>query len=298
MNPKGGSEILYENLIKHVGHCWPTDVNLVLSTCNNALVDRAKKNVIWQHLSYDQQGVQELSNPDFVKLVDRFVFVSNWQRTEFLNRFELPTKSSVVIKNAITPIEYKEKPKDRLKIIYTSMPNRGLEILLDALSLINRTDIEVDIYSSNILYGSAYSQQVAGSWDRLFHRCKTTPYINYKGFAFNLAVRKALQSAHILAYPSIFEETSCLAAIEALAAGCKVVTTNLAALPETCGNWASYVNYTPNYRQLTEDYARVLSDEIDNYWKNDSLKEQSNWYNANYSWDNRKLEWIDFIKNI
>ena len=87
----------------------------------------------------------------------------------------------------------------------------------------------------------------------------------YKGYAMNKAVHKAVQQAHILAYPSIFEETSCLAAIEAGAAGCKIVTTDYGALKETCGDWASYIEFTPNRRELVQNYAELLQKEIDNY---------------------------------
>lgn len=297
MKPKGGSEILYENLVKYVEHDWPAHINLILSICDMQLVDHAKKNVVWQHLSYDQGAVMGMVNLSFINSIDYFVYVSEWQRTQFLERFP-NNKKSIVIRNAINPIEYKSKPKDKIKLVYTSMPNRGLEILLDALTLMNRDDIEVDIFSSNTIYGSSYSSQTYGQHDYLFHKCKTSPYINYKGYALNQAVRKSLQSAHILAYPSIFEETSCLSVIEALAAGCKVVTTNLGALPETCGKWAEYVPYSEDRAELVERYSSVLSKEIDNYWQNTNLKEQSDWYNSEYSWETRKTDWVNFIKSI
>jgi glycosyltransferase involved in cell wall biosynthesis len=44
-------------------------------------------------------------------------------------------------------------------------------------------------------------------------------------------------------YPSIFEETSCVSAMEALAAGVHVITNNLGALYETCSEWPVYVTY-------------------------------------------------------
>ena len=41
-------------------------------------------------------------------------------------------------------------------------------------------------------------------------------------------------------YPSIFEETSCASALEALASGVHVITNNFGALYETCAEWPVY----------------------------------------------------------
>lgn len=299
MNPIGGSEILYNNLIKYTGQDWKTSVNLISSFTDPKFVDNSKINVVWQHLYTDQGAVQGMSFSEFTNKIKYWIYVSNWQLDSFKEKFQIDNLNNRVIKNAIDPIEFKEKPSNKIRLIYTSMPDRGLEILLNALKIINRKDIELIVYSSTIIYGKGYSESRRGLYDHLFNQCKTTPNILYKGYGMNQAVRKALQTAHILAYPSIYPETSCLAAIEAGAAGCKIVTTDYGALVETCNGWAKHVPYTKNYNELTENYAYELNKTIEDYWNQSSnIVDQSKWFNDYYSWQNRKLEWQQFFNSI
>lgn len=301
MRPLGGSEILNNNLLKYTGQDWQKNVNLVLSVCDPAFIDPARINVIWQHLAYDQGAIRGMADSNFIQSIDHFVYVSNWQLDRFRDRFFVDLSQNHVIKNAIEPIEFKEKPTDKIKLIYTSTPNRGLEVLLKAFKILDRKDIELIVFSSNIIYGKGYSNQLAGTHEHLFHQCRTTPGIIYRGYAMNKAVRQALQQSHILAYPSIYEETSCLAAIEAGAAGCKIVTTNLGALPETCDKWATYVEYQygDDLDLLAERYAVTLNTAIDSYWANSyTINEQSLWFNEQYSWHTRAQEWLEFFSKI
>jgi len=289
MNPQGGTELLYSNLKKYVGVNWSTNINLILSVCHQSMIVPDKTNILWQHLHTDQAAIAGMYDQTFIDSIQQFVYVSNWQRQQYQEKFNISHANNLVIKNAVEPIEFRDKPNDRLRLIYTSMPNRGLDVLLDAFTLVNR-DVELIIYSSNIIYGNGYHNLIGKQNDQMFNRARTMKNVSYRGYATNKAVRLALQSSHILAYPSTFEETSCLAAIEAGAAGCKIVTTRLGALPETCGKYATYV-YSDR-KILVEQYAQALQEAIDNYQNNMyTLKEQSDWFNEQYSWKNRKKEW-------
>lgn len=299
MKPSGGTELLFGNFQKYVRPDWSNVFNLIVSMCWHKLVDPTKINVLWQHLMLDQYNTLNMRDRNFVDRVQYFVYVSDWQKQQFENHFDTPFSTNITIRNAIEPIVFKEKTKDKIRLIYTSTPNRGLSVLLDSFKLLNRDDVELHVYSSNIIYGKNWQSMDMSKYNELIHRCKTTKNIVYKGYALNNAVRKAVQDAHILAYPSIYEETSCLAAIEAGAAGCKIVTTNLGALPETCDKWATFVDYKygDDLGDLSQRYADILNREIDNYNTN-SIEEQSQWFNDFYSWDNRAIQWNKLIEQI
>lgn len=295
MAPKGGTEILWSGFKKWVNNDLASRVNIILSDCNPALLSSTKPNILWQHVDTDQGVARGMGNPEFVSRLDRIVFVSNWQMNKWIETFNLPPQKCVVLLNAIEQIEWTERDRsNKLRLIYTSTPWRGLEVLVEAFKLLGRSDVELDVYSSTVIYGVHF---MPNAYQWLFDRCKQTPGINYRGYASNKAVVKACQRAHIFAYPSIFAETSCLAAIEAGAAGCRLVTTDLGALPETCGPSAVYTSY--DLAGLVERYSELLGQQIDNYWNNYSyLVEQSKYFNNQYSWNNRRIQWEDLIKEL
>jgi glycosyltransferase involved in cell wall biosynthesis len=293
MLPSGGTEILHKNLLKYVE--IPKNINLMISICNTRNIENNKKNILWQHLSYDQANVKPMIYKNFTDGIDSFVFVSNWQCIEFDKAFNIPSDRSVVIKNAIDPIEFIERPKEKkIKLIYTSMPNRGLELLLDCFEYIGRDDVELDVYSSTLIYGSGFYMQENIKYEKLFERAKNMKNVNYFGYASNEDVRLALQNSHILSYPSIFEETSCMSIIEAGAAGCNIVSTNLGAIPETASEFGKLVPINNLYDELVVSYSNALNETIDNYYSSENKKllvEQSKFYNNFYSWENRKKDW-------
>jgi glycosyltransferase involved in cell wall biosynthesis len=303
MKPAGGSEILLSGLYKHTNISQYDDINLIMSNPYLDKIKYTKKNLLWQHLSYSDESLKPgYQDPSFMNAINSFVYVSNWQHEKYRWIFRIPLENAYVIKNAIEPIEFKPKPKGgKLKLIYTSAPFRGLDMLLPAFEMLGRDDVELDIYSSAKLYGSGYEAHTNGVYEEHFDIARNMKNVNYMGYATNDEIKKALQEAHIFAYPSTFEETCCLAMVEAGAAGCRMVTTNLGALFETGSEYARLMPMQAVPETFIPAYAKALNEEIDNYWSisiQESLKEQSDFYNKYYSWDLRAKEWNRLFDKI
>jgi len=301
MAPLGGSELQWNALFSKLPSELLKNKNIIKSICDPKTLVKDKINILWEQLSYDQPNVQALRDRKYVDDLDWIIFNSHWSYNQFRLRFKIPEYKTRVLQNFIHPFPHPlKKDNSKIKLIYTSTPWRGLAILMRTVEMLNekRNDFEVDIYSSTLVYGSNFDELNKKKYQSLFDKCIEIPNINYKGYATNEEVRQALMKSHILAYPCIFEETSCLAAIEAMAAGCKVVTTNYGALPETCGRFARYICFEPHVQRLIDSYVEVLSEEMDNIFSEktlESLQCQVTHYNTEWSIETRLKEWEAFL---
>jgi len=300
MNPKGGTEILRANLEKRIN---PKKYGINLMTFFNHpdnLVS-GKSNVLWNHQNIDQPSIVGLTDPEGVKELDGVIFVSNWQMENYRRIVDLPLDKCYVIKNAIEPIDWVEKPREKIKLVYTSTPWRGLDVLLHIFEELDRDDVELHIYSSTKIYGDKFDLENKLLFTDLFQKAKSMKNVVYHGYKNNDKVRSALQQSHILAYPSTFEETSCLAVIEAASAGCGVVTTNIGALPETSCGWADMTSIQSSLEEFSRRYISILDNAINQYWeKYDKgvFLEQARFFNNHYSWDNRIGTWREVFAEI
>lgn len=105
----------------------------------------------------------------------------------------------------------------------------------------------------------------------------------------------------ILAYPSTFEETSCIAVIEALSAGLRVICSNIGALPETTEGWARIYNYRVDTKTHAELFSKILSEEIEKIKSGElisELKKQIEIYRTKWNWDTRINEWKELFIQI
>jgi len=231
---------------------------------------------------------------------DKLVFVSNWQMQAYQKHYGLPWYKCVVLHNAIEPIPYVEKPKDKIKLIYHTTPHRGLNILISAFDNLCKEfdNIELDVYSSFKIYGW---EQRDEPYQELFDFCKAHPKINYHGAVPNSEVRAALQQAHIYAYPNTWLETSCISLLEAMSAGLFCVHPNYGALYETAANWTWMYQWQDNARDHAKMFYELTSNAIRMYNHNDTtktLQAQKAYIDAFYGWQNRKNQWQNLLVSM
>lgn len=297
--PMGGTELMYEELIKRL----PQDIKDKVSIFNYPVyADFTKPTIYWNQLSYDQQAVQFLTDPNNVEKIDRIVFVSHWQAEQFRLRFGIPGYKTAVIKNACIGVGKRESGKrDKVRLCYTSTPWRGLDVLVKAWKLLDPQDCELHVFSSTKIYGKDFAISAAGNYEDLFDECRETPGIVYRGFSTNESLRNELHTFDIMAYPNTFEETSCIAVIEALTAGLRVITSNLGALPETTEGWARIYPYLMNKDKHAEVFANILKEEIEKIKTGEldnHLEFQKHVYDSRWHWDSRIEEWTNLLDGL
>jgi len=297
----GGGDNQLRLLLKYLPDESFKDINLILNSTNDDLIEKDKINVLWVHHFVNQKEVQNLNSKDYLNKLDWIVFNSNWNFEKFVYQFKIPENKSVVIRNAIEKIVFTQKPKNKLNLIYHTTPWRGLVHLLKVFKNLNLENVELNVCSSTKIYGKKFDDTLGKKYENLFNECKSSKNVNYIGFLENKKTIDLLKAMHIFTHPSIWPETSCIAAIEAMAAGCEVLTTNLGALYETCSPFANFVSFDRNFSNLEKKYSKALVKSIKNYWSEENqykLKLQSEIINATYSWDVRSIEWKNFFNEI
>jgi len=295
----GGSENQLRLLLKHLPDESFKDINLILNNTNHDLIEKNKINVLWMQHFVNQEEAKNLGSKDYVNKLDYIVFNSNWNFEKFQYQFKIPESKSLVIKNAIEKIDFHEKPKDKINLIYHTTPWRGLIHLLKVFKRLNLQNTELNICSSTIIYGKKFDSILGKKYENIFEECKNTKNVNYLGFVENNKIIELLKNMHIYSFPSIWPETSCISAIEAMAAGCEIVTSNLGALYETCAPFATFVGFDSNFDNFEKKYQKALENSIKNFWSKENQKRiqlQQEVINLTYSWTIRSKEWISFFE--
>jgi len=262
-------------------------------------IDNSLIPIYWLHDLPGDPESDHLAAGGYTKF-EKLVFVSNWQMQGYINHYKIPWYKCTVLQNAIEPIPSIEKNYDKIKLIYHTTPHRGLQLLVPAfIKLAEKYDnIELDVFSSFKIYGW---EQRDEPYKALFDLCREHPRINYHGYQPNDVVRKALQEAHIFAYPSMWLETSCIALLEAMSAKCLCVHSNYGALYETGANLTWMYQYQEDPRDHIISFYNELDKAITNIQNEHligSLDTNKAFIDATYNWDRRAMEWNSLLTSI
>lgn len=301
-NAKGGTELMQERLANSVSPDLLKNTQIIAS--RSRILIPNMKHVFWLHDLHADPEVRHLINPEERDKYNMLVFVSNWQMQQYNTFLGVPYNKSVVIENGIIPIEENKKFDDAIHIVYTPTPHRGLEILIPVFDVLSKkySNIVLDVFSSFKLYGWEERDE---PYKELFEKCKQHSKINYYGTVSNEEIRNHISKCHIFAYPSIWQETSCLTLIEAMSAKCLSIHPNYAALPDTSGSLNLMYQYQEDlnvhanhFAQILESAIKIMQDDKMSNYISDKLNFIKTYTDFRFNWENKKQQWEALLQSL
>lgn len=228
---------------------------------------------------------------------DHVVAVSDHHRAVLLAAATLDPARVHVRRNAMAPAFAGLTPRrdGPPRLAYTSTPFRGLDVLLAIFPRLRQRhpDVMLDVYSSLAVYGT---DPAADPCRNLYGIAESLAGVTWHGSIPQPDLAPALAATDLLAYPNTFPETSCIAVIEALAAGCHVVTSDLGALPETTQGFADLVPFDGQDRaRFALDFLAALDKALTSLH---DPTDQIATLNRTATWDIRAREWVKLISRI
>ena len=140
-------------------------------------------------------------------------------------------------------------------------------------------------------------------YSELYELCRSLPGAEYVGPVSQVELARAMVDVDVLAYPCTFAETSCIAAMEAMASGALIVTSDLGALGETTARFGRLIGLNGDHTGMARDYAAFISKELteaarDPHTTALRLAEQRRHARDNYTWARRAEEWTAWLRAL
>jgi glycosyltransferase involved in cell wall biosynthesis len=195
----------------------------------NSRIDRtvAKLKVWW---SCDQYTVGDFGA--FSKLVDLIVAISPYHKAHLINHWGIEASKIWVVDLGVLVSDYLEEvAKVKNRLIFCSVPDRGLQALQAAWVLVKRSvpDATLTITSDYSLW-----DPIAGPRNS-YHRLiwAGSEGVQFLGNINRKELTRLQQEAEIHAYPCTYEELFCISVAECQVAGAIPVTSSLGAVSTT-----------------------------------------------------------------
>lgn len=274
INANGGTEIAKRSLGTLIDPELQKHFQVIASRTRE--LDESKIRIFWAHdLPEDPESIK-FRDLKFQQLFHKFVFISDWQynRYQLIHGVPYDTKSTVLetgipidpeVDGTPFPHLWDKSSEPLTRVVYTSTPQRGLHILVEAFDRIaaKHPNAHLDVFSSFKIYGWPDADK---PFEPLFDRIRNHPQMTYHGVVPNADLQLHLQKSHIFAYPSIWLETSCRAMIEAAYNQLICIHPNFGALAETSGKMTRiYHGDFVDQHKHVDIFAQTLDDTLNQF---------------------------------
>lgn len=274
---------------------WDVFISLRMPSIFASNQVRAKYKAIWtqDELMEPNQFLSQIWS------VDEIYYVSDWQRRHYESQLpETVQKMAFVTKNGIDlqridkAIEGVEKIPNQL--IYISRPERGLEPLLQIFPKIKAAipDATLKVCRYYSMYEPNPNVKMICEWaDRAIEE---TEGVEYLGNLNKEQLYHAIAESELMVYPGVpnFNETSCIAALEAQACRTPLICSKKGALVETNdgGIWLDGDAFDSSYQTR---FANVVTSFLtgQNTTMQKRIAKGRQWVEENYQFSQITQEW-------
>lgn len=209
---------------------WASKLNILwlhdLALHRSAMAVRSgmwNTDIVWTVSEFHKKQVCEIYgiNPEIVKAitngVDLGLFNSGRDNDPIVNKLD----------------------REKIKLLYSSRPERGLIHQVREGGIMERLakiDPRFHLYVCNY---QNVTPDMRDLYEYLYARIEELPNCTNLGHLTKQQLADVMRQCDALVYPTEFEEVSCITAMEAMAAGLPFISSEHAALPETCKNSGS-----------------------------------------------------------
>lgn len=261
------------------------------------------KRVFWTGDAADQFTTIGLGDLRVSGKVDLLLAVSEWHRRSLCDASGFPLERARVLRNGVyLPYFRRNEERGRKALIYSSTPYRGLKHLPRLFKKVRKAHPDASLYVCSSYDVYAGSGPPPAQEQREFEAIKQElikiPGVLLMGSLLQRELALQMLRSAVLAYPNTFEETSCITAMEAKAAGCAVVTSKKGALPETVGRGGVLIGGEPG----EEGYDAAFVEAVVTYLSDDPLfwgVSEANRQEAvaELGWNTRAKEFVEMLSN-
>ena len=242
-----------------IGDVGPSDAVIAVRDWQPVLLTmETKKRFFWTGDSYDQPQSVGIGDHRVARAIDWLCPVSNWHADTLCRASGFPRSRCYVLRNGVH-LDYfaGSEERKRKRLIYSSTPYRGLRFVPQVYRelLKKHPDLELHVFSGYGVYaGTGTPASALAEFEQLRSELSSLPGCTVHGNVKQDQLAREFMRSAVLLYPNTFEETSCITAMEAQAAGCAIVTSDRGALRETVGDAGILISGGPDEERYIKDF--------------------------------------------
>lgn len=260
--------------------------------------------ILWSGDDAWQKNNEILYDSITLKYLDKIVVNGTWQMQTFIDELFIPEHKLTYIRNAVEPSYYirdKEKVNPN-KFIHASTVYRGAHNFLKIWPKIwpkikkNVPNAELHIYSKTSLYlqDNRYDDFFSG----LFKRLGAMDGVVIHEPITQKQLAKEFLTSYLMLYPnSVFLETACNAALESIAAGCPVITSDAGGLKQTVKDFGYLCKHKPESSKWIDEFCIATLGYVRDRNKRDKVsKDGAEYVLQNDTWRQRARQWEEVFE--